>query len=99
MQDEMPSSARIHCGASRARSCFQPDETTSRSIRMGCLATALVPSFGWTRTRPLVWFALMRGRTTCAGVPDGRYADGISLQCANSDVLYNLIEDATDGGI
>jgi hypothetical protein len=33
------------------------------------------------------------------GTPDGYYADGISLQCANTDVLYNLIEDMTDGGI
>jgi hypothetical protein len=29
----------------------------------------------------------------------GQYADGISLQCSNSDVLYNLIQDVTDGGI
>ncbi|HZF11709.1 MAG TPA: hypothetical protein VFE33_23225 [Thermoanaerobaculia bacterium] len=29
----------------------------------------------------------------------GQYADGISLQCSNSDVLFNLIQDVTDGGI
>lgn len=29
----------------------------------------------------------------------GQYADGISLQCSNTDVLYNLIQDVTDGGI
>lgn len=29
----------------------------------------------------------------------GRYADGISLQCSQSDVYYNLIQDTTDVGI
>jgi len=29
----------------------------------------------------------------------GQLADGISLQCSDSDVLFNLIQDITDGGI
>ena len=34
-----------------------------------------------------------------AGQPDGTWADGISLACANSTVRNNTIVDATDGAI
>ncbi|MEK8034454.1 right-handed parallel beta-helix repeat-containing protein [Ideonella sp. DXS29W] len=34
-----------------------------------------------------------------AGMPDGQWADGISLACGRSTVSRNTITDATDGGI
>ena len=34
-----------------------------------------------------------------AGQPDGTWADGLSIECRNTEVAYNTITDATDGAI
>ncbi|MEA2599825.1 MAG: hypothetical protein QOF89_817 [Acidobacteriota bacterium] len=53
-----------------------------------------------TNSTPQCQNATITGNTLGpAGMPDGTWADGISLACGNSLVQGNLIQDATDGAI
>lgn len=77
------------------------DKSTSVQVRN---VRALDPR-GWSTIH------LFEGDKTCtgalieknhvgpAGGPNGEWADGLSIACANSVVRQNIIEDASDGGI